>query len=341
MASPLKLRYSLGSLSAPSQPNRKRTQQLIAKAEKPVLQLKIRGPGVRSGRIPVPDLIRLCHEAQNAVNRQAEANEGRKTIHPGPITNAIQHECTLELVAIKKGSTTLQFGFAKPQIPLPFAEAGAFGIEVISDVAETIKALGNGSGNRRDFDAGVLQGLYGLGAVAESKRISELEWIAPKTNSRKRIVAPVNRTVREHVAQRLSSPRSAIVHVDGVLDMADFKPKEYKCRIDPAIGASVMCTFDESRANEVQSLLRKPVRVTGEAVLQAHSNRIESLHIQTIRRLPSLSLGEGNFFASPSLSELASIQKVKPIKDASSLAGGFPQDEDVDEFLAEIYNARK
>jgi hypothetical protein len=102
-----------------------------------------------------------------------------------------------------------------------------------------------------------------------------------------------------------------------------------------------MCTFDESRANQVHALLRKPVRALGEAILQPHTSRIESLHIESIERLPSLSLGEGNFFASPSLSELASVQKVKPMKDISSLAGGFPKDEDIDDFLEEIYSARK
>jgi hypothetical protein len=73
---------------------------------------------VRRGRIPVPDLIRICQEMQNAVSRQAEAQEGKKTMHPGPVALSIQQECTLELVGIKGGSTLLQFDLAKPQIPL-------------------------------------------------------------------------------------------------------------------------------------------------------------------------------------------------------------------------------
>jgi hypothetical protein len=42
-----------------------------------------------------------------------------------------------------------------------------------------------------------------------------------------------------------------------------------------------------------------------------------------------------------SLSELAASQRVKPPKDISSIASGFPEDEDIDEFLEEIYSARK
>src|SRR5947199_407125 len=37
---------------------------------KPVLTLKVSGPDIASGRIPVPDLLVICQHAQSAVNRQ-------------------------------------------------------------------------------------------------------------------------------------------------------------------------------------------------------------------------------------------------------------------------------
>ena len=266
--------------------------------------------------------------------------EGRKTLHPGPITDAIRQECTLELIGLKPGSTRLQFGLAKPQVPL-FCDQTTLGSDVVGEVALAIKSLGNGKGTAREVDAGVLQALYSLGAVAESKRITEIEWISPKAGERKRVAAPVNRRMRERVAATISSPRKVQRQIDGVLDMADFKPNDLKCRIDPAIGASVICTFDERDATQVQLLMRQPVRVIGEAVIAPYTDRVETLHIHNIERLPSLSLGKGNFFAESSLSELAASQKVKPLKDISTLASGFPPDEDIDEFLEEIYSARK
>jgi len=48
-----------------------------------------------------------------------------------------------------------------------------------------------------------------------------------------------------------------------------------------------------------------------------------------------------DFFAEPSITELAKSQHVKPFKDLSSFAGGIPEDQDIDEFLGEIYAARK
>ncbi|MGI8741567.1 MAG: hypothetical protein ACR2NN_03145 [Bryobacteraceae bacterium] len=265
--------------------------------------------------------------------------EGRKTVHPGPIADSIRHECTLELIAIKKGSTTLQFDFAKPQLPLDL-DIDRFGIEVVGELANTIKLLGNGRSSTRQIEPGVLQGLYGLGSASKTNGISDLEWIAPKAGTRKRVAAPLNEVVRERVAERLSSPRKEPGFVDGILDMADFKPKDRRCRIDPAIGASVTCTFDAEFSDRVQALMRKPVRVIGEATVPPYTNRIETLHIQEIALLASLSVGEGNFFAQSSISQLAQAQNVKAVKDVSVLVGGFPDEENIDNFLDEIYNSR-
>src|SRR5262245_57760361 len=89
----------------------------VPKREKYVLKLRVEGPGVRSGAITVPDLLRICQAAQDAVNRQAEAMVGGQSLRPGPKTTEVYQECTLELVGIKSGSTVLPFRFAKPQEP--------------------------------------------------------------------------------------------------------------------------------------------------------------------------------------------------------------------------------
>lgn len=313
--------------------------QLQSVADVPVLRLRVRGPGVRSGRISVPDLIKICQETQNAVKRQAEALEGRKTIHPGPTTQQIRHECTLELVAIRKGSTMLDFALAKPQMHLQFEDIGTFANSVVQELVEAIRSLGNGN-KKANIDPGVLGSIYGLGSVVAPERISGVEWIAPKRGGKRQVSAIVDSTVRERVAKRLSSPIRAPRYVDGVLDMADFKPRDRKCRIDPAIGAPVMCSFKAEHDNVIQALLRQPVRASGIATIQPYTGRIELLEISSIEALPSLALGEGNFFASPSIQQLIEAQGVKPIRDISIFAGVIPDDE-IEDFLSEIYQARK
>jgi hypothetical protein len=304
---------------------------------RPVLRLTLKGPGVRRGHITVPDLLRICEQAQNTINKQAEALKGRKTIHRGPTTAIIQQECTLELTGIKGGSTTLEFGLAKPQAHFEFKEQ--FGVEVVAEVAATIDSL-----RRRvegHVDPGVLLSIYGLSGLVERNGISSIKWVTQSRNGHRAISVPITKVVRERAAEKLSRPQKFVVQVDGVLNMADFSPAEKKCRIDPAIGASIICTFDPKDENQIYSLLKTPVRVKGEGTIQPYTDRIGTIHIKEINPLQSLSLGEGNFAANRSIAQLAQIQNVLPMKDPSILAGGNPDDENLDDFVDDIYRARK
>ena len=302
----------------------------------PVLKVKLRGPGVKSGRISVPDLIKICEEAQNAVKRQAEALEGRRTGHPGPVSATILAECTLDLIGVEKGSTVLLFGFAKPQMSIP--QYDSLGKRAVSELAYSIRSLEDD--NHREIDPGVLRSVYNLGALAESPDIAELKFIVPQDRGRA-LEATVSQEVRRRAASRLSSPLYGAAEVDGRLEMADFDARGQKCRIEPAIGTSVLCTFDPELANAVQQLLRTTVRGSGTARLSADTGRIETLHLQKLTALPSLSLGKNDFFSSYSVQELADMQNVKPFKDIESLAGAIPDDVDLDAFLDTIYSCRK
>jgi hypothetical protein len=52
-------------------------------------------------------------------------------------------------------------------------------------------------------------------------------------------------------------------------------------------------------------------------------------------------LGDRSFFERKTLQELAREQGVGPVKDISVFAGGFPEDEDIDEMLEEIHRLRE
>src|SRR5580658_200106 len=302
---------------------------------RPGLQLKVDGPGMRKGRIPVPELVRICREAQDAINRQAEALKKRKTYHPGPVERSIQEECTLELIGIHGNSpTTLDFDLRKPQRALPFTEE--FGDKAIREIIAGLRKRTDG------FDPGVLLRMYTMSEVITPKLISRIEWIAPSRNGHDRKVsAAITKAVRNRLAKQLSTPRKAIVEVAGVLDMADFKPEDFRCRIDLPIGASVECTFDQSKADQVLKLLRKNVRVKGDGTIHPYTDKVEVLHINEITLAGLEALTDQSFFANPSLQELLAASNVKPITDPSILAGWIPEDEDVDEMVKHIYESRK
>jgi hypothetical protein len=290
--------------------------------------------------MPIPDLVLICEEAQRAVNKQAEVLRNRKTIHPGPIKRSIKDECTLELVAIRGNSPTiLEFDLRAPQRHFGFSEE--FGSTAIKEFANTIGNVGKRNADQ-NFDPGVLLSLYSLSGAITSSGISRISWITSSLNGhRKEIAAAITKGVRTKVAKKLSAPRTAIVEVDGVLDMADFKREDFRCRIDPPVGSPVHCIFEPDKADLIQQLLRKYVRVKGNGTIKPYTDKIESVHIDEITSLSPAALADQSFFANPSLDELMTARNIKPIDDPSIFVGGIPADEDIDEMLRVLYDARK
>ncbi|MBI3490375.1 MAG: hypothetical protein HY047_01030 [Acidobacteria bacterium] len=311
------------------------TQKPTHKRNRRALTLKIAGPGIHSGRISVPDLLAICQHAQSAVNRQAEAMEGKQTLRPGRKTEKVRVECTLELVSVRKGTTTLGFDLAKPQAVLP--TMAAFGEEVIGKVVEAIESIGRENGGA--VDPGVLDSLKNMGEVFDRK-VTYIKWIALRRNGRGRRIATFNPEIRRRAMERLGPPVQQVIEIDGVLEMADFKPSDHRCRIHPPLGPSIGCTFDEDLADQVYSVLRQPVRVAGNAAINAQTGKTESVHITRITALKPLDMGAGNFLAGWTFEQLANMQAVEPLKSASELAGAWPDDEDVDQFLSDVYLQR-
>ncbi len=221
---------------------------------------------------------------------------------------------------------------------IPFTEQFTVGRQAISELAASIKSLGNG--NKRSINPAVLKSVYNLGSVAQSHGISELKWIAPQPG-RRAVEAVLTAKVHEQAAKRLSAPQFTETQIDGVLEMVDFDPSGQKCRIEPAIGAPITCTFPAELADTVHSLLRKTVRGIGIGKYNTETNRIESVSLKQLVPLPSLSLGRDDFYSAYSLEQLAQMQKVKPLTGGKTLAGAIPEDTDVDSFLEVIYSSRK
>lgn len=301
----------------------------------PLLTLKVNGPEIRPGRIPVPDLLAICQHAQAAVNRQAEALEGRQTLRPGPKIGKVLSECTLELVSLGKGSATLGLEPAKAQAHLP--HCSGLGDEAIVAVTKAISDLAKGK--KSSIDPGVLDSLHNMGAVFDDG-VRSVQWIVRASPGRKRLVATFDRRIRARASEHLKAPETRPIAIDGVLEMADFKPSDYRCRIHPAVGGAIPCTFDTALADDVYRVLRQPAHVEGMASENAQTKKLESIHLRSVSPLDPLSADAGSFVRGWSLDQLARLQGVEPLRDPAVLAGGWPDDDDIDEGLAEIYRRR-
>jgi hypothetical protein len=302
----------------------------------PLLTLKVIGPEVRPGRISIPELLAICQHAQAAVTRQAEALEGRQTRHRGPAIGKVKDACTLELVSLGKGSATLGLEPARAQAHLPHVSGLAE--DAILGVTQAIADLSEGSA--APVDPGVLDSLRSLGQVFDDG-VTSVQWIARPGHGRKRLVATFDARVCTRLGQRLKGPSTRPIAIDGVLEMADFRPSDYRCRIHPTVGGAIGCTFGARLADEVYRLLRQPVHVEGIANENTQTHKTESIDITLVTPLHPLAADAGSFVRGWSLDELARIQGVEPMRDLAVLAGGWPDDEDVDEALADIYARRE
>jgi hypothetical protein len=312
---------------------------MATKRTKPLLTLRIQGPGIRRGAISVPDLIRICQATQDAVNRQAEAMQGGLSLRPGPKSSVVYQECTLELTGIKKGSTVLPFGLAKPQQPLPIPEMTSFGRDVVWQVATAVKSLGSHKPPKNNcLEPGLLDSLRAMGEVL-NKDVTKIEWFVPG-DGRPSIKAIFDKRVRERVSEQIKLPSTRLHTVEGVLEMADFKEQDHKCRIHPLVGQPIVCTFTSDQEQEVLEALRKPVKIEGTATVNPHNGKVESVAIAKIGVTEQLLIGAREFYSGRTLEQLAEAQGIAPLSNPRALVGGWPEGEDLDEFLEEIYSSR-
>ncbi len=324
--------------------NRKKTTRAKKAQKRPsyALKVKVEGPGVHRKSIPIPELLKICSALQTAVHRQAEAMEkpAASTLRRGPITASAQDECTLELSGIVAGSTGLLFRYAKSQQYLPM-DAMTFGSAVLSRVATTVKEFEKDKEIPAGIDPGVLASLQELGTALERKSVTKISISVPGHDGRKGSVKAVyTAAVRERIAARMKAPTQEPLSIEGKLEMADFKETGRICRIHPSIGVPIQCSFDPSKEEEVYLALRHPARVTGLARINPHSGKVEEIKIEKIELLDELMLGARNFTAGYSFEQLAEMQGVKPLARPDDLAGGWPQDENLDEFIETTYGSR-
>jgi hypothetical protein len=293
--------------------------------EKPLLKIRVTGPGLRSGHIPIPLLLKICSEAQKAVNRQAKAFAG-KSLGPGRHTAEVVQECTLDLVGLKKGSTTLDFVPASDQQSLL-----PIGMEAVSGVSAALQFVTRKRGKAPAPDIAVLDSLNSLGEVFTSG-VEKLQWIVPAHNGTKRVSAEFNAKVLPKLKAQLQ-PRLPLAQespdtqpsdsFEGTLELT-----EGKGRIVPAVGPPTLFNFGSDKATAVLEATRKPVRAT----VDAKTHKLRDIELAN---LP----GKGDFFSSKTIDQLIAEQGVRPIDDLSLF--GTLSDDEVDALLAEIHQGRQ
>jgi hypothetical protein len=293
--------------------------------EKPLLKIKITGPDLKPGHIPVQLLLKICGEVQRAVNRQAKALAG-KPLGPGRHTKEVVQECNLDLVGLKKGSTTLDFVPAEEQQSMLL-----IGMDAVSGVGGALKFVTSKRSRAPQPDIGVLEALAILGEVF-SDGVEKLEWIVPARNGTRKVTAKFDAKVLPKLKAQLQPPLPLGQEpprpqppdsFEGTLELT-----EGKGRIVPPLGEPTLFSFGSDKAAAVLEATKKPVKAT----VDPKTHKLKDIEVAT---LP----WKADFFATKTIDQLIAEQGVQPIRDLSIF--GFLSDEEVDDLIAAIHQGRQ
>jgi hypothetical protein len=307
---------------------------------KSILRLKVKGSHIKPGRIPIPELLVICEQAQSAVNRQAEVLRGKPGLRPGPVATLVKDECTLELFSVGRGSAVMSFAGPEqkhqPQSDLDLD------IQQLGEVAvrHVVTALRAARGKAPlVMDAGVKRTFQEMGKLLNNG-VSQIEWTVPGIRGqRPRLTAVFDDAVRARIEGNGRSHTSKPVEIDGRLEMADFKIGDFKCIIHTPDGQRVTCSFEADIEEDVYIALRHVARVTGTATINVKTKRTEHIALSSAKVLDPFLGNADEFFAPLSIEQLTKAQGVDPTFDLRAINNAWPEDEDVEAFLAAIGKA--
>jgi len=303
------------------------------------LTVHLEGKGVERHRIALQDLILFGQQLQAALTRVGAVLSGGASLKRGRKPAEIAKACALDLVDMNRGSLALAF---EPRRPEPeqlnmFPAGSSLGEEALRCLVEGLTQLGTGDAGQlpRGYDRGVLI------AVRESAKILDhgISAIGFDLHYRgHRVKASYTPQFHERVVARIRGPIVSQRTIEGRLLMGDFKESYLHCRVHPALGAPVVCIFDESQVDSVLAALKRHVRIVGEA--KEEQGRVISLKIADIEILDQDEEREEEaplFEQQTDIEQLAVEQGVGPVTDFESLLGDFwPEDESADEFIAQV-----
>jgi hypothetical protein len=311
--------------------------------------VRLAGPSIVPGRIPVPHLLRLLNELSKMINRVGRViNSEVERMRKGRVQQSIKDLTALDLVEVTHGSPAVVLGLER-SCRQEVMEGIDFGLEIIEKSIEGLGQIQTEIGGMPyGFDAGVLLACRDLGVVFE-QGITE---VTLTLNHRPRpVTARYTEEGFRRIQNRIQGPSLTIRTVEGRLLMADFKEHGTRCRIHPSIGDPIICLFNESQKEEVLENILQFVKVIGEAKEDPISGKITSILIHDIKRLEDREkerldlVPQGtpipiDFWKSMSLEELAQAQDAQPINDVSTLFGTWPGSPD-DGFEEIIMGLRK
>ncbi len=304
------------------------------------LTVHLEGKGVERHRIALQDLILFGQQLQGAIARVGAVLSGSASLKRGRKPAEIAEACALDLVSMTDGSLAFAFEprHQSPEQLKIFPAADNLGERALGCLIEGLSQLGNGGSDTelpRGYDRGVLLAIR-EGAKILDHGISAIDFDLHSRGQRLR--ASYTAELHARVVARIRAPIASQRTIEGRLLMGDFRESDLRCRVHPAVGAPVTCTFDEAQRDSVLAALTRYVRIIGES--KEESGRIVSLKIADIEILDRDGEAEEAkplFEEKSDIGQLATEQGVSAVTDFEALLGDFwPEEESADDFIAQV-----
>lgn len=262
----------------------------------------------------------------------------------GLTSSEIRSACTLDVVAFDKGSFCLALDLQRSQPQIQGLDLGERALEAL--VAGLGELQGGGHQPPNNFRPAALVELRHVGRLL-GDGIDRIE-LTLKTRQCN-LAATYDEPTLERVRRMLERPSERHETIEGRLLMADFNEPRTRCRIHPAAGEPVQCTFDPHMMEEVQENLRSFVRAKGEGQRDPSTGRVISFQILEIDPLEveteATTIGGSEFWQEKSVEELARDQGVavpQPLDEIIGKGVDLWEDEaDFDSFVGGIYERRR
>lgn len=284
-------------------------------------------------------LATLAKAIQTTLRRIAADKDGTTGRHPKDIRRA----CSLDLVGFERGSVRIAFELARPPAgdSALWPDAGRASLERFIDVLDA------GEAGRDDWAAGlsspVLDGFDRITRPLDDGITSITFNVDSPSAPRPRRTVTVTKRFRERVRVAPPAPSPpGVIRVVGVIWEADWK--DHTAELHQPDGRVVRLLFDARRDDEITDARRLRVAATGAVAsgTLTHPHAILLDRLDVLDRIPVGTPAEAtDFWEAPSVEQLAGRQGVRAPASLDDLAGSWPDEDNLDDFLSAVHAGRR
>jgi len=273
------------------------------------------------------DVARMLLGIERAVARAAGHVLGRQVKSTGRRGRSIEETTRFRLLAIEEGSVV-----GVLELPDASSDEGTFELDVISlGEAAVDQALATATGQEtehRDVAAAFVR-------LADEVGVGSRFTALLLEDDDGRPLVTIDRQARDRLDHFASNPPPARDDsLIGVLFEANFEKNTARLRTPGGQQLEVLFGFD--LADAIYEGLRRQAELVGEVTYDPKTMEARSVDLREIVRSEQLSMGldTGDFWATPTITDLAEARGIGPVTDLQALRDTEASDEEIEGMLA-------